>query len=242
MEYITGSCVINEQEVFKNGEKVFSARANSAALDVSAAGLSAAANSAAADLWAALYQHFGWQYPKYFKMDHLSKLGFAATEVLLQGWDASGHAPEEIAVVLSNANSSLDTDYRYNGTTKDIPSPSVFVYTLPNIVIGEICIRHRFKGENAFFLSPIFDPALLHRYVSLLFDQDIARVCIAGWVELLGDSYKAALFLIEKTPPAGAETAADTETAAAEEGFVFSAENMDRIFKNLTHVHANNDR
>ena len=199
MEYITRSCVITERAVYKNGEKIF---------------------SAPPDLWSALYQHFNWQYPKYFKMDNLSKLGWAAAEVLLEGWNST-YNPEEIAVVLSNANSSLDTDYRYTATTKDLPSPSVFVYTLPNIVIGEICIRHRFKGENAFFLSETFDARLLVSYVSLLLRQDIARACITGWVELLGDSFKAALFLIEKKETAGA--------------LPFSAENMDRIFKNLTH-------
>jgi hypothetical protein len=199
MEYITRSCVITERAVYKNGEKIF---------------------SATPDLWSALYQHFNWQYPKYFKMDNLSKLGWAAAEVLLEGWNSTCN-PEEIAVVLSNANSSLDTDYRYTATTKDIPSPSVFVYTLPNIVIGEICIRHRFKGENAFFLSEAFDARLLVSYVSLLLRQDIARACITGWVELLGDSFKAALFLIEQVTTADALS--------------LSAENMDNLFKNSTH-------
>lgn len=199
MEYITQSCVITEQAVYKNGEKIF---------------------SASGDLWPALYQHFNWQYPKYFKMDNLSRLGWAAAEVLLEGWN-NNYDAEEIAVVLSNANSSLDTDYRYTATTKDIPSPSVFVYTLPNIVIGEICIRHRFKGENAFFLSEAFDARLLAGYVTLLLTQDIARACIAGWVELLGDSFKAALFLIEKVTTADALS--------------LSAENMENLFKNTTH-------
>lgn len=198
MEYITGTCVITEGAVYKNEEKIFAGDDKKSFLS-------------------SLYQHFNWQYPKYFKMDNLSRLGFAAAELLLQGWNAEAYRPEEIAVVLSNANSSLDTDYRYTETTKDIPSPSVFVYTLPNIVIGEICIRHRLKGENAFFLTTAFDPALLTRYVSHLLEAGIARACITGWVELLGDSFKAALFLIES---AGASDAAP-----------FTAENMDRIFK-----------
>jgi hypothetical protein len=194
--------VINEQAVYRNGRKIFSSKDENIFLP-------------------ALYAHFNWQYPRFFKMDNLSRLGWAAAELLLEGWDVGAYAPEAVAVVLSNANSSLDTDYRYTETTRDIPSPSVFVYTLPNIVIGEICIRHRFKGENAFFLSAVFDPVLLARYVGLLLKQDIAQACITGWVEWLGDSFKAALFLIEKKEAAGA--------------LPFSAENMDRFFKNLTH-------
>ena len=210
MEYITTSCVIDRKAVFKNGKPVFEA------LGAAASG----ARSHNADLLSLLYHEFDWQYAKYFRMDNLSRLGFAAAEILLQDWDAADYQPEEIAIVLSNANSSLDTDYKYTETTKEIPSPGVFVYTLPNIVIGEIGIRHRFKGENAFFVSEIFDPGLLVKYVGYLLTQKIARVCLTGWVELLGDDMKAALFLVEEK--------------ATPDAPVFSAENLSRIFKNLT--------
>jgi hypothetical protein len=178
-----------------------------------------ASPTAPADFLAAAYRHFDLQYPKFYKMDLLSRLGWIATELLLgPGWDTTIYRPEDIAVVLSNANSSLDTDYKYHETTRDIPSPSVFVYTLPNIVTGEICIRHALKGENAFFLSSSFDPVLLANYCGYLLEQGIANACITGWVDLLGDEYKAALFLIERT----------IHPEAPE----FSAETMQAIFQN----------
>ena len=220
--------MINEQAVYKNGREIFSADDAHPTGSPGSGGTANSSNPIASNgpggpghFLPALYENFAWQYPRFFKMDNLSKLGWAAAELLLEGWDTAAYPSEAVAVVLSNANSSLDTDYKYTETTRDIPSPSVFVYTLPNIVIGEICIRHRFKGENAFFLSAAFDPALLAGYVGLLLEQDIAQACITGWVEWLGDSFKAALFLIEKKETAGA--------------LPFSAENMDRIFKNLTH-------
>jgi hypothetical protein len=77
-------------------------------------------------------------------------------------------------------------------------SPALFVYTLPNIVIGEICIRHHFKGENAFFIFERFNADFIVSYVSNLLDIQQLQVCICGWVELLGDEYKAVLFLVEK--------------------------------------------
>src|ERR1700761_3933670 len=194
MEYITGTCVINEQAVYRNGEKI----------------------AAISDL-PALYQHFNWQYPKFYKMDNLSRLGWAAAELLLEGWDTEAYQPEEVAIVLSNANSSLDTDYRYTATTKDIPSPSVFVYTLPNIVTGEICIRHGFKGENAFFVSDNFNASFIGNYVSNLLDNGNLQACICGWVDFIGNDYKAALFLVEKTSSANA--------------LPFTAENMDKLFE-----------
>src|SRR6185503_17555551 len=88
-----------------------------------------------------LLKAYDWvqlMYPKYYKMDRLSKLGLLASEILLKEYkrDAS------TAVVLSNAHSSLDTDLRFWESAKTQASPSLFVYTLPNIVAGEICIRN----------------------------------------------------------------------------------------------------
>ena len=199
MEYITACCVVEKGAIYRNGELLFTAPPG--------------------DLIAAAYQYFKLQYPKFFKMDPLSRLGWITTEILLgPAWDTTIYRPEDLAIVLSNANSSLDTDYRYNETIRDIPSPSVFVYTLPNIMIGEISIRHGIKGESAFFLSPSFDPPLLTGYTRLLLQQGIANAAIVGWVDLLGDDYKAALFLIEKT------TGPNTPE--------FSPETMHAIFQN----------
>ena len=205
MEHITASCVIREGRVYRQGGIVWEQRSG---------GL--------ADFLLACYQHFEFQYPKFYKMDQLSKLGWLAAELLLSaGFDAAGYRPEEMAIVLSNANSSLDTDYRYFATITDIPSPALFVYTLPNIMIGEICIRNKFKGWNAFFVTASFDAAFIETYVRDLLDTGNARACICGWVEVLGDAYTAALFLIERKVTALSFAAA----------LPFTAENMDRLFQ-----------
>lgn len=144
------------------------------------------------------YQHLQLNYPKYFKMDALAKLGWLAAEVLLgNNFAAKGYAAEEVSLVFCNRNSSLDADIRYYESVKTIPSPALFVYTLPNIVLGEICIRHGFKGENDFFIFDAFNPAFLQSYVSSLFDTGATKACICGWVELLGEAYKACIFLVE---------------------------------------------
>ena len=180
--YISASCVISNHTVYRNKKKEFENRA----ADLSAFLLS-------------VYQWLDPNYTKFHRMDRLSKLGWLAAEVLLKNEPGPGdYKPEEIGVVLSNANGSLDTDYRYAETMKTIQSPSLFVYTLPNIAIGEICIRNRFKGENAFFISEQFDADFIKQYVSNLINNNILQVCICGWVELLEEEYKAALFLVEK--------------------------------------------
>jgi hypothetical protein len=147
----------------------------------------------------AAYRHFELQYPKFHKMDNLGKLGWLANEVLLQaGFDKEKYKAEDIGIVLCNANSSLDTDIKYYETAKTIASPAQFVYTLPNIVIGEISIRHQFKGENAFFIFKEFNAAFIQQYVNSLLNNDILQCCVCGWVEILDNNYNATLFLIEK--------------------------------------------
>ena len=150
------------------------------------------------------YDQFSGQYPKFHKMDHLSRLGWLAAEVLLQAAEPEDHLPGEVAVVLSNRSASLDADARYYNTVKDIPSPALFVYTLPNIVIGEICIRHGFKGEHIFFTTEGFDAALVTSYAQLLLDTNAATACICGWVEVMDGAYEAALYFVERRERANA--------------------------------------
>ncbi|HEY4288586.1 MAG TPA: hypothetical protein VGN00_15885 [Puia sp.] len=163
-----------------------------------------------------LYGSLGLDYPKFYKMDQLSKLGWLASEILLRGNPVlSTMQPEDVGIVMTNANSSLDTDIKYLDTVAEIASPAVFVYTLPNIMIGEISIRNKFKGENAFFIFDRFDADFLELYVGQLLDTGVLKACICGWVDVLGEDYKAALFLVAR---------GQGET-------VFSKENMDKIFR-----------
>jgi hypothetical protein len=181
MNYINASCIIGGNRIIRDGVVIFEL-----------------ASAPLPDFLAAAYRHFDLQYPKFYKMDTLSKLGWLAAELLLREFPKDRYTPEAVGLVLSNANASLDTDLRYWETVKDMPSPAVFVYTLPNIVAGEICIRHQWKGENAFFISPAFDAPLTHWYAADLLDNGRLDACVCGWVEVSGEYPKAALFLVEK--------------------------------------------
>ncbi|HET7000301.1 MAG TPA: hypothetical protein VFI33_03290 [Puia sp.] len=138
-------------------------------------------------------------------MDQLCKLGLLATEILLKG---SGHSEKygetETGLVLSNANASLDVDLKYAKTIQAGASPALFVYTLPNIVIGEISIRRHFKGENAFFVFKQFDGNFIAKYVNGLFENKLVKNCICGWVDILKEDYRALLFLVETGGPENA--------------------------------------
>ena len=150
-----------------------------------------------------VYKESGIKYPKYFKMDRLSKLGFIASEVLLKGEEfGSKYASNEVAVVISNSSSTIDVDTKYYKTvtdSDDIPSPALFVYTLPNIMIGEICIRNEFRGEIGFLLNKQFNAEQIYNYTKNIFKNNKkTKACILGWVELNKDEkYNANLFLVE---------------------------------------------
>ncbi|MFN3405235.1 MAG: hypothetical protein ACK40G_14140 [Cytophagaceae bacterium] len=151
----------------------------------------------------AVYKNSGITYSPFYKMDNMSKLGFMAAELVIGKSKIPEKYPlEEVSMVFSNRSSSLDTDNNYFETIKDkrnyFPSPAVFVYTLPNIVMGEICIRNKIKGETAFFISEQFDPELMVNYVSNLIEVESAGCCIAGWVELYKENYECLLVVVEK--------------------------------------------
>ncbi len=177
---ISGSCLITKNKIFKDGQLVFEQPGS------------------AESFLDATYKHFTLAYPKFYKMDNLCKLGLLAVEILLNGTDHAGkYENTESGLVLSNANSSLDVDLKYVKTIEAGASPSLFVYTLPNIVIGEISIRHHFKGENAFFVFKDFDGNFIAEYVMNLFENRLIRNCICGWVDFLKEDYRAMLFLVE---------------------------------------------
>ena len=201
-KYIIASCVISNDNVLKNDEKLFSSKVENIQ-----------------PFLLSVYQFFKIDYSKFYKMDNLSKLGFLTSEILLKNEDFSIYKPADTGIVFTNSNASLDADIRYFQSTKEVASPGLFVYTLPNIVMGEICIRNNFKGENAFFVFNEFNAQFLLQYVSDLIDRNVIKSCICGWVDVLEENYKAVLFLVGKNKHANA--------------LLFDEENMKRIFKSV---------
>jgi hypothetical protein len=179
----------------------------------------------------ALYKKEQLNYPKFYKMDNLSKLGFLTAELIFKSRNIPDHYKrEEFGVIIANSSSSLDTDIHYQDTISDstsyYPSPSVFVYTLPNILIGEICIKNRIKGENAFLISKKFDAELMCNYVEDLLQNNRVQACICGWVELLHEDYESCLMIIEK------EKALTIRNEEIGKYHAFTKENVTQLYLN----------
>ncbi|WP_205686018.1 hypothetical protein [Chitinophaga costaii] len=202
--YINATSAIGAQGIFRNGQPL----AVPGSADVTV-------------LLRAGYEQLGSPYPKFHKMDTLSKLGWLAAEILLTGTPLlERYAAGSVGLALANQSSSLDTDLRYFDTVKDIASPALFVYTLSNIVIGEICIRHGFKGENIFFVQPRFDTTGMADYVQELFAEQAVDACICGWVEVMHTHFEAALFLVEKE--------------AGSSALPLNAHNLEKLYQSIT--------
>lgn len=158
------------------------------------------------DFLKTVYKSEKVNYSKFFKMDFLSKMAFLSSEILLKEYEIV--VPKEnIGLVFSNASASLDTDKTYYDMIKDkenyFPSPAVFVYTLPNIGMGEICIKNGFKGENLFFVENEFNASLIHQNVSLLFFKKKVELVLFAWVDVQDEEYEVYMTLIGisgKTP------------------------------------------
>jgi 3-oxoacyl-[acyl-carrier-protein] synthase-1 len=122
-------------------------------------------------------------------MDALARLGFVATELLLQKErETEGNKDHhDRAVVFFNQSSSEHADRIFLSSISDpenfFPSPAAFVYTLPNIVNGEIAIRNDYHGETAFYLLPQKDERIMHLITQATLLDDYHKSIIAGWLE-----------------------------------------------------------
>ena len=138
------------------------------------------------DFFSAVYEQAGIDYRRFYKMDALSKLGFLASEILLAGSDRE-HPKPDMGIIFFNKSSSLEADINYQKTIQDkynfFPSPADFVYTLPNIVAGEIAIRNKIYGETTFYVLNRFS-AEIDRIVEDAFCYGGIDYVLTGWVDV----------------------------------------------------------
>lgn len=147
------------------------------------------------------YRAESMKYSKFFKMDNLSKLAFLAADVLLQKVQNNFNI-ENTALVFSNRAASLDTDRLHQKAIQTennyYPSPAVFVYTLPNICLGEISIKYNLFTENSFFIFDRFNAEHLFLYANSLLKLNKAEQVLCGWVDFDSTNYDAFLYLVSK--------------------------------------------
>lgn len=145
-------------------------------------------------------------YPKFFKMDALCKVGFVASELLLKAEtdgeisQRKAHGTSIRAVLLFNRSGSLNADTKYQATIQEadnfFPSPAIFVYTLPNIVTGEIAIRNLYYGETNFIVLDCMDLHTIDEQIANVFQDSETESVLTGWVDCYDENHFEARMLI----------------------------------------------
>ena len=151
------------------------------------------------DMLTEIYRQRQTAYPKFYKMDILCRLGFIAAELLMDGMSAddaadaaAGTLRTECAIVVGSHSGSIASDRQFQRTIAPdsfFPSPAVFVYTLPNIVTGEIAIRHHIVAETACYLLPQRDDEALARLARTACAEKAVRHVMALWLEAPDDAH-----------------------------------------------------
>ena len=182
--YITAHCKIEKNQISLDGEIIFDSE-----------------ELLFQDFSKKAYQQFELNYPKFFKMDNLSKLAFLASEIILKG-NLESETENNVALLFANKSSSLDTDVKYQKSISDkneyFPSPAVFVYTLANICMGEISIKNQLKSENCFFIFDAFNSQFTADYGNLLLKTGKAEKVLCAWTELYQEEYQVFMCLVSK--------------------------------------------
>lgn len=145
-----------------------------------------------------MYRRLGIDYPKFFKMDMLSRLGFAVAEQLLGDY---GGDLDDAAIILAGRHASLDDDVKYLSTITPgnyYPSPALFVYTLANIVAGEIAIRHGMHGETTFYIADSYDAWWMESEAERIITEGKSSRVLFGWLDWYDGKGTAELSLMEK--------------------------------------------
>lgn len=146
-------------------------------------------------LLTAIYKQWANDYPKFYKMDGLSRLAFVAGELLTKATagQLSMALADNTAIVFVGNSGSLASDIKYQDTIRQadnfFPSPAHFVYTLPNIATGELAIRHNVYGETAFFIASQPDEAQIQTLLQTAVMDGEATHVLGGWLEYEADDH-----------------------------------------------------
>lgn len=150
------------------------------------------------------FKNLQQDYPKFYKMDNLCKLGFVAFEYLRKKIpDFETRDKSKWALVFCTSTSSLDTDMKHQQSIVNpneyFPSPAVFVYTLPNILLGEIAIKNKIQGEMLCFVNENPNLIRLKTYLQLLFDTTDTELAVFGKIDYLSGEYETQVSYVERS-------------------------------------------
>lgn len=139
-------------------------------------------------------------YMKFSKMDDYCKLGITAVQLLLDKVGGlSQYDPYEVALIINTDSGCIESDLAHlDKITADeyISSPAIFVYTLPNVVAGEISIKNKIKGEGVTLVSDTDDPKTI---VEEFCSGTNTKAAIYLYVDKCGERFSAKAILFVRS-------------------------------------------
>lgn len=154
-------------------------------------------HDAATDFVTAIYRTYIGDYPKYYKMDAMTRLGFVGAELLMRRLPRE--LCDECAIITFSRHASLAADTAYCSSIHPddyYPAPAQFVYTLPNILTGEIAIRHKCHGETCHYVTGTSDAA----YMTVLANPTSRPATLYGLVDHTSPSQYECCLTLRYTP------------------------------------------
>ena len=105
-------------------------------------------------------------------------------------------------MVVCTRHGCYANDCRYQRTITDenyFPSPAVFVYTLANIVTGEIAIRHHYQGETSCFVVQEYEAERVRQLAATAFCDHETKSVVCAWLDCRNEGeFEAVVELMER--------------------------------------------
>ena len=144
-----------------------------------------------------LYKNLDLDYPKFYKMDDLSKLCVLGVSMLEKDGALDEYGEEDVSMIFCNSNASTYTDILFKDSLEgQIPSPSLFVYTLPSVCIGELTILKQYYGSGCFYVSNCISSLPLKELIEIELSKGYKSVLIS-WLDRSKEKDFALFFIFE---------------------------------------------
>jgi len=137
--------------------------------------------------------------PRFVRMDRNSKLvSIAAAPFFTAEGIITKYPKDRIGMVIMGTHGSMETDQRYLDQllAENHASPGLFVYTLPNIAMGELSIQHGLHGSGLCLLSEAPDVGQLRDACEILLRDHDMEAVICGWANIFAGSAVATFMVV----------------------------------------------
>jgi 3-oxoacyl-(acyl-carrier-protein) synthase len=136
-------------------------------------------------------------FPKFGRMDPLCKLAVAATQLIKKAGGFDGLNLDEVAQVGGTTAGCLEADALFEASRRaGLPSPALFVYTLPSMFQGEIAIHFRLRGRCVLYSGGGVSAEQAQEVAARLVDKRRAPAALAMAADAANGRAEAAAWLV----------------------------------------------